>query len=238
MPTRQRYVSNELTHFVGRGLPSEDAQYALLLKIIRQSRLTHPPHDKGVGYLTSVARQAAFSNNEVYQPGIICFCDIPVGELEIHMEKYSPFGLGFTKQYLIAQGANPVFYMAKNAIVRRTMTKRRNIPRSEYFDWLIPEYHTLRQELLQGAAPGDRLDFVARVDNMIEQYLLSFIKFFDDTKPDDDPDNFYMEREWRVWGYVDFTLDAIRRIIIPETFAEQLRADLPAYHGQVTFAEA
>jgi hypothetical protein len=44
MPT-QRYVSPELTHFVGRGL-SEDQQYALLVNdILKAGWLMHPPID-------------------------------------------------------------------------------------------------------------------------------------------------------------------------------------------------
>jgi hypothetical protein len=44
MPT-QRYVSLELTHFVGKGL-SEDQQYSLLVNdILKAGWLIHPPID-------------------------------------------------------------------------------------------------------------------------------------------------------------------------------------------------
>jgi hypothetical protein len=37
---RQRYVADELTHFVGRALrPDEDAQYELLVKILSSGSL-------------------------------------------------------------------------------------------------------------------------------------------------------------------------------------------------------
>jgi hypothetical protein len=46
---RQRYVGDELTHFVGRALrPDEDAQYELLVKILSSGSLKMggqpPPH--------------------------------------------------------------------------------------------------------------------------------------------------------------------------------------------------
>ena len=44
MPT-QRYVSPELTHFLGKGL-SEDHQYSLLVNdILKAGWLVHPPID-------------------------------------------------------------------------------------------------------------------------------------------------------------------------------------------------
>jgi hypothetical protein len=45
---QQRYVSRELTHFVGRGRPEED-QYQLLLTVLRDGWLTAPPHDRVTG---------------------------------------------------------------------------------------------------------------------------------------------------------------------------------------------
>src|SRR2546425_193273 len=39
----QRYVSDELTHFVGRGREPA-SQYELLIRILTSGWLTHPPH--------------------------------------------------------------------------------------------------------------------------------------------------------------------------------------------------
>ncbi len=47
MARMQRYVSDELTHFVGRQSTStDDEKYGLLLKILRSGWLTHIPHDE------------------------------------------------------------------------------------------------------------------------------------------------------------------------------------------------
>jgi len=41
----QRYVSHELTHFVGRGKTEEDQYDLLVNKIIKTGWLMHPPYD-------------------------------------------------------------------------------------------------------------------------------------------------------------------------------------------------
>jgi hypothetical protein len=72
--------------------------------------------------------------------------------------------------------------------------------------------------------------------SFLDNYVFSHIKYFDDTTADDDPTNVYMEREWRVVGHVNFGLSDVRRIFLPEEFAERFRADLPEYAGQLTFS--
>lgn len=49
----------------------------------------------------------------MFSTGVVCFCDIPVGDLAFHARKYSKFGIAFTKAFLLNQGANPVFYIAE-----------------------------------------------------------------------------------------------------------------------------
>ena len=51
---------------------------------------------------------------------MVCFCDIPDSDLAIHVNKYSRFGLAFKKEFLIAKGACPVFYVANESPVSAT----------------------------------------------------------------------------------------------------------------------
>src|SRR6185503_8156099 len=53
--------------------------------------------------------------DELALKSVICFCDIPQADFQIHMKKYSPFGLAFSKEVLIEVGASPVFYISKNS---------------------------------------------------------------------------------------------------------------------------
>lgn len=111
--SNQRYVSNELSHFVGRG-KSDDEQYDILVnKILKSGWLTYPPHEKKLLWPRPlhIDLNKPLSENNPISEHIICFCDIPVSDLEIHTKKYSKFGLSFTKKFLIHRMARPVLYV-------------------------------------------------------------------------------------------------------------------------------
>src|SRR5687767_7811114 len=76
--------------------------------------------------LTSVP--GSISTREMYKGTVVCFADIPVSDLEIHMRKYGLVGISFLKTFLLQRGANPVFYNASESVGRR------GTPRGEYFD--------------------------------------------------------------------------------------------------------
>jgi hypothetical protein len=302
MANMQRYISDELTHFVGRHSHSSDSTYLLLIKIIQSGWITHPPHDPTAKSKTlHVSDVLKLSSNQSYNINMVCFCDIPVEDFPIHMRKYSQFGIGFKKEFLIAKGANPVFYVANNSRLQLThpMTEhkhpivpvapskevahRKDVSRSEFFDEATIEFNqyiTCIEILLQKG----KFDVESRIIASLREYIgelpmstdeekseerafsaalgilelrkhvsvrqrflemmefiqlevLSYIKMFDDAKLDNDPDNYYMEREWRILGNVPFAINDVRRIILPAAYAERLRSDVPSYNGQVTFSQ-
>jgi len=114
----QQYVSKELSHFVGRAHP-EQTQYQLLLRILRSGWLTYSSDNpnESLGEIL-IHPDAKISKNELYNPGMVCFCDIPVQDLTIHTRKYSCFGLAFSKEFLIKKGGTPVYYLPRKARVR------------------------------------------------------------------------------------------------------------------------
>ena len=60
--------------------------------------------------------------------------------------------------------------------------------------------------------------------------ILSHLKFFDPHLDDNDKQNFYMEREWRVMRQVRFRLVDVTRIMLPERFARRFRRDVSRRH--------
>ena len=110
----QRYISKELTHFVGRN-ESKDKRYQLFCDILKTGRLGDFS-DKNSLEL-SYDTKNNLSSNEVYTSNIVCFCDIPLSDLNNHMEHYSQFGVAFDKKYLTNKGATPVFYVSRDSIV-------------------------------------------------------------------------------------------------------------------------
>jgi hypothetical protein len=257
-------VSEELTHFLGRALPSNEEKYALLAKILREGRLTHPPHDPTFSGNLTVNPHARISSNEMYSPQVVCFCDIPVSDLGIHVEKYGPFGIAFPKATLVDRGANPVFYVAnpsqipqvfltdimrdpKNLEAKRFQELlEQTVDRGSTFDRGLAMWHRTVERLQalmvetrksSGTTP-DVKEFTEFKDLIIflEFHLFSFIKCFDPGLDDTDSNNFYMEREWRVLGSVEFNLADVSRVLLPPEFARRLRTDVPEYVGQVEFS--
>jgi hypothetical protein len=219
--TRQRYISDELTHFVGRRLPDED-RYGLLLKIFREGwLLAGGPEGRRSedGTRVRVFRGRALSSNEMIDPDVVCFCDIPASDLAIHTKKYGRFGVAFSKQYLLGKkGAAPVHYIP---IGLRTA--------GHTGQWTFDEFGE-RVEKLRGTGLDTLL-------SAIETQLWSFLKFFDSSKAEDDPDNYYMEREWRTLTSIQFSIEDVGRIILPREYGRRFRDDVPSYGGQVTFVE-
>jgi Putative abortive phage resistance protein AbiGi, antitoxin len=163
----------------------------------------------------------------------ICFCDIPVTDLEIHMNKYSRFGLSFLKRFLIGKGANPVMYVAENsqALSFRLPESTRDEP------WPRRRVFERNIELLEEYRRDNRGKFPMNLEYFLDILVLPFIKYFDDSASDEHKANVYMEREWRVIGDVKFALADVHRVFMPERYAERFRADLPNYNGQLTFSD-
>jgi hypothetical protein len=87
----------------------------------------------------------------------------------------------------------------------------------------------------KGRTPRNATQMYVDVQFFLDYNIFSFLKVFDDSLPDEDPENFYMEREWRMLGNLRFAMDDVYRVILPQSFAKRLRKDVPTYTGQVTF---
>jgi hypothetical protein len=283
MAKHQRYVSEELTQFVGSRLDREQ-QYQLLVLILRDGLLKSPgesdvsvdqtlngPHTT-ISYKLTVNHDKPLSSNDKYRASIVCFADIPVEDLPLHIQKYSPFGLSFAKAFLLQYGANPVFYVAsqsatnlRNPLMSDSSHYERlkqqhqdrgahgewtNLSRGELFDaaeaiqqvvfptYNVPSFVPGQRQSEREAAPGRASEVQKELQRtFFAWHLFPYMKFFNPQLPEDDPDNYYMEREWRVVGTVRFTTANIRRILLPEAFARRLRVDFPEYYGQITFTE-
>jgi len=264
MPGIQRYISRELSHFVGQGTSPEN-QFGLLVLILQAGWLTHPPHNPNISGGVSVNPSAKISTNEMYVPQVVCFCDIPVEDLHIHATKYSPFGLAFSKTFIVNQGGYPVLYVPRGTrllqardldpteIQNLDWSTREKILESfmeeiaDVFDRMIPEFHSLmrlfydliRKDAKAASITGRPADDIRlqKLEEFLVRRLFSHVKFFDETLDDEHPENFYMEREWRVVGNVKFELKDVRRVILPEAYASRFRQAIPEFVGQVSFSD-
>jgi hypothetical protein len=114
------YTSEELTHFVGRSLSTNEERFDLLCQIIRGGVLLDPAHvgrrdpiftaglrDKETGKIVNAVEYSSVPNvrhdpasrlsqNQLVQFENVCFCDIPLADMASHCQKYSFFGLAFS----------------------------------------------------------------------------------------------------------------------------------------------
>jgi len=227
----QRYVSKELTHFVGRH-QHEEERFELLVNIIKSGWILHKPMNANEKTNRNLVKMEG-----ILEPEVVCFADIPINDLSLHMEKYSNFGIAFKKDFLVKHGANPVFYVTQNGNVNRN-----RLPKSkkEWFQENIKNYFTLKEKL-QHLPCDDELAEVKNLFSKLDPFLVhdifAYIKAFDASKSDADEDNYYLEREWRIVGDLPFSVDDITRILIPEKYGKPLRERLPEYYGQLSFTE-
>jgi Putative abortive phage resistance protein AbiGi, antitoxin len=254
----QRYISKKLTHFVGKNETLMDSQYEILKEILKSRWLVHPPippNSKIQGNLT-IKPDAKISRNEMYSPQIVCFCDIPISELSIHVRKYSNFGLSFDKDFIVKKGGVPVFYIPKYGKVRfkeiENMTAEEkckklmeegldgihsHIDQSENFDYMVSEYIKLFSEIKKFITDRNLLKRISELQRFFDFHIFNHLKFFNHNLADDDERNYYFEREWRLNGYLRFRDEDVKTIIIPKKYAARFRKDFPDYNGQLIFID-
>lgn len=252
---QQRYISNELTHFLGgsereKGGNYEGRQYSLLQTILStgclKSKNSPDCNDQRHEFVESFTEK--FSSNKKFDGEWVCFCDIPVPDFGIHMVKYSRFGIAFEKEFLASKGANPVFYIANSStigfvprqllfdnIIEGELRKLRSL--NAALSWNRGKGLSLHSEKgeIQNLTPDQTIairDFLT----LLQLNVFSYAKFFD-LGTDDAETNYYMEREWRLIGSLKFEMSDVSRIILPKEYSSRLRHDFPEFTGQVSFAE-
>ena len=165
------------------------------------------------------------------------------GDLDVHMRKYSRFGIAFTKDFLLEKGASPVMYVpgrGRPALLpfrpyARGIVSSNNVAFDEF--WRRYQRLRSRMEDMPRELKEDVGGLFDDVREFLDIHVLSHLKFFDPYLHDEDKQNYYMEREWRVMREVKFRHREVRRVILPEAFAIRFRRDFPKYDGEVVFAE-
>jgi len=54
------------------------------------------------------------------------------------------------------------------------------------------------------------------------RHVFAFMKFFDESLPEEHLENFYMEREWRVAGFVPFNLHDVQRVYVAPGYGDRI----------------
>lgn len=159
------------------------------------------------------------------------------------MNKYSEFGISFLKRFLVQKGASPVFYVAASSMVYDSLGEP--VTRSQYFDQMVAAWEAIARipdRVLKGDKVPPELAKLVNgllgVQHLLDFNVFGFLKFFDPSKPDDDEENFYMEREWRLLGNLHFTLSDVIRVTLPGSYEDDLRRRVPLDPRIVVHAES
>lgn len=223
-----QYVSDELFHFVGRHESRLEKQFELLTKILSNGVLLSSRQSKSSG---GIASQEKIISGELTKIVAICFCDIPRALLDIHTQKYSKFGLSFTKRFLSSRGAKPVIYIPlKSQATKGKGTRGEEIPKRlrQVINGLI---QLKGSKAKAGSNPASQWEFLTD-----EFYY--FIKMFDEDLPQDHLKNYYMEREWRLVGgptrtQLNFSLDDVHAVMVPKGFRHKLLSEFKSLGNRV-----
>ena len=259
----QRYISRELVHFVGRG-KTDAEKFELLVKILKEGWLLHPPFNPNISGNLSVKFPAKISNHEMFAPEIVCLADIPLDDLQIHAKKYSRFGVTFGKELVVNAGGAPIHYLPLSSSVTASLIPKHieskdvikseagDIPGfsrvkkslAEHFDDMMLIYQEVFDEISKSSRPSmgvggsiDRYSKIVGLRRFLDFHLFCRLKFFDHSLPDDHEDNFYFEREWRIVGNLKFQLDDVQTVIFPSEYAKQFRQRVPEYFGAIRFID-
>ncbi|MFZ0426802.1 MAG: abortive infection system antitoxin AbiGi family protein [Acidobacteriota bacterium] len=221
----QRYASTELTHFTGSGQQgSEEKIFETLTQIVKSGRLTGRPDVDPTDKFYKARLKMGIRNGNWY----VCFCDIPVADLALHAAKYSRFGLSFRKEFIIQQGGTPVFYMAtsKPSLLNKI---------SEELEWLAPESPEFYENATQDDVDDPDYQRRLALKWIFRQRFLAYAKPFDPLLGDEQRENYYLEREWRLLGDLQFRLDQVERVFLPREYAREFHKRVTEYPGQLTF---
>ncbi|WP_179151853.1 hypothetical protein [Oceanobacillus senegalensis] len=237
----QNSLSTEWTHIVGRHLPKEE-QFNLLVQII-QSRHLHQD-TPSIDLENILTLRTDLKKKDILFPEIISFYDTSYVQNKMNAFR---FGLVFHRDFLISNGANPVFYITGDRLQNERDTdtnQERIINRMDWFsDHIRDCVKSVEQlkNLLGGYSPvSEELEEVTLL-NQISEFLwndiFAFIQPLDISNSTKDLANSYLAREWRMTGSLAFSMDDILRILIPKEYSKKLRERLPDYYGEIVFTE-
>lgn len=245
------YTSNAgLFHFVGHSSPNDEEKNFEILKIILSSGcISHPPHDGCWGKTSykitytqdsdeSFILEDSLINEKLIVPNITCYADIPLSSLGIHIQKYGKFGLSLPRDLLIECGARPVMYIPMwdddwRGVYGTVLLKNLEAVYKGYCQHiksLLGSQTTYSSTL--GTIPENKNEAIKRMDSAFVKDFLAYIKPFNSKLDANDPNNFYMEREWRKFGNMKFENTQVERIIVAKGFKKRLIDDLKEFNDE------
>lgn len=238
------YTANTFAHFVGRAHPHDhDANFETLGKVLTSRCVSYgPPVAGGSKTSYTIDPKKPLHTEELIVPTVTCYADIPEASFGIHVKKYGFFGVGFDRNFIIKAGARPVTYVPMFANEWMHAINGRYLLEDIAATYLgFREFCEERLGEKRGAVtrtmktkPVGEANVLHAIKSLLEKDFLAYLKPFNSELPVGDPNNFYMEREWRKYGYLDFTEDDVARVWVADGYGKQVAERFPALAGKLT----
>jgi hypothetical protein len=79
-------------------------------------------------YCGDIYEKLPFSNKIGYRVPMVCFCDLPLGQIKEHLVWYGSFGIGIKRDYARENGVNPVWYIHKdNPVIKKAYHSKNRV---------------------------------------------------------------------------------------------------------------
>lgn len=241
-----QYTSDTLHHFVGHAHPTDHQRnFDILTKILSAGWVSHPPHENNHGTVSyCINLEGSLLTEDLILPTVTCYAEIPEKSLDIHIKKYGQFGISFRRDHLFFVGARPITYIPTGPLdgvlsINGTMILKDLEAVYRGFNKHVSSKHDnsqeewVRKRRSLGKEPIDEPSAVEAMESIFEKYFLAFIKPFDSQLADDHGNNYYMEREWRKYGNLEFQPIDVVKVFVANGFKPQLKKILPDYVGKI-----
>ncbi len=203
----QRFTSEILWHFYGRGKPPEE-RYNTLLSILRTG-LRCGPEPAPFIWLAHDAKTKSLNPVKLESLPYCSIADIPLKDLPVHAERYGQYAIGFHRESVIRHGFVPVMYVNQMAPeFHRFMYLMEAIDSAllSRAPDIAKQFSDLRY-LLGSVVQGGLLQVAPSSDVSLEKAQIS---------------SFYYEREWRSLRDWLFSGVDVAAVIVPDDTLDQL----------------
>ena len=237
--SEHKHSTEELFHFVGfRDPNNREKNYKILGDILRERQLKRKwPGDPRAVSLQFDPRES-LKSGELMVSNVICFCDIRREDLEIHTSKYGEFGLSFFRGHLIRFGARPVMYIPCDfedylSHYGRTLINDILAVYESSNEVVLKELPEREHSRALGHRIQDRNDAMEAMAGVYEKDFMAFVKAYDTTLSERALQNFFMEREWRRFGALDFEPQQVVSVVVAPGYLAQAKNDFPEYEDRI-----
>tara|TARA_R110000787_G_scaffold278320_1_gene387998 strand:+ start:1559 stop:2056 length:498 start_codon:yes stop_codon:yes gene_type:complete len=156
------------------------------------------------------------------------------------MKKYGYFGVSLERQYLVRFHARPVTYIPiyrsdDLGISGRTLIRDIESAVKGFYEYYLKTEENSEEAYSRGLAsfPDNANESLSVLESTLLKDFIGFIKPFNSEINIEDPDNYYMEREWRKLGNIKFEEQFVCTVVILCGYESDFLREFSQYKGRL-----